>query len=351
MQPAPVPVFDGHNDTLLKLELQQGTAKNRSFFEEAAFDHIDLPRAKKGGFAGGLFAMFVPSRIARNGEAAFNPADPANFAEISQEFAHKFTSRLFGQAERIAEKAPDLVSICRSSAEIREAMGTGRLAMILHIEGAEAIGKDLAELETFHGRGLRSLGPVWSRKNIFGDGVPMAFPASPDTGPGLTDAGKELVKECNRLKIQIDLSHITEKGFWDVAKLSDAPLVASHSNAHAVSPSPRNLTDRQLDAIAETGGLVGLNFHVGFTREDGAMRADTPLETLVRHMDHLIGRLGEDGVALGSDFDGCLVPAAIKDVAGLPKLVEAFRKAGYGEELIEKLCWKNWISVLQRAGI
>ena len=128
------------------------------------------------------------------------------------------------------------------------------------MEGCEAIDADLAALDVFYAAGLRSLGPVWSRNNIFAHGVPFAFPMSPDTGPGLTEAGERLVKECNRKGILIDLAHITEKGFWDVAKLSDQPLIASHSNAHTLTPVARNLTDRQLDAIRDSKGLAGLNY-------------------------------------------------------------------------------------------
>lgn len=343
-----IPVFDGHNDTLLKLELGAGTARERSFFDRAARDHIDLPRARKGRFAGGLFAIYVPSQLGDALKVRYDPDDPANFAEVAQPDALAFTLRMFARALRLERESAGEVRICRTAAEIRAAMAAGKLAMVMHVEGAEAIDADMTALEVLHAAGLRSLGPVWSRPNIFGDGVPMACPSSPDTGPGLTDAGKELVRACNRLKIMVDLSHLTEKGFWDVATLSDRPLVASHSNAHAVCPSARNLTDRQLDAIAESGGLAGLNFHVAFLRPDGANISDTPLEVMVRHTDHLLARLGEDGVALGSDFDGCMVPRAIGDVAGLPVLLQAFREAGYGEELIEKIAWKNWLSVLER---
>ena len=195
--------------------------------------------------------------------------------------------------------------------------------------------------------GLRSLGPVWSRPNIFGHGVPFRFPSPPDTGPGLTDPGKALVRACNELRIMVDLSHLNEAGFWDVAALTDAPLVATHSNAHVLCPCSRNLTDKQLDAIRESGGVVGLNLAVSFLRADGRNDADTPLETLCDHVEHLVGRLGVDGVALGSDFDGCTVPAAIRDAAGLPKLLAALRARGWGEAELAKFAHGNW---LRRAG-
>jgi membrane dipeptidase len=203
-------------------------------------------------------------------------------------------------------------------------------------------------LDVLHAAGLRSLGPVWSRPNLFGDGVPFRFPSSPDIGGGLTDLGRELVRRCNHLNILVDLSHLTEQGFWDVAKVTDAPLVASHSNAHAVCPHSRNLTDRQLAAIRESGGLAGVNLATGFLRADGRRDADTPLADVVRHVDHLVEHLGIDGVGIGSDFDGATVPAPIADAAGLPELIAALRQRGYDEPSLRKIAHENWLRVLER---
>jgi membrane dipeptidase len=150
------------------------------------------------------------------------------------------------------------------------------------------------------------------------------------------------------MRVLVDLSHINEKGFWDIAELSHAPLVATHSNAHALCPSSRNLTDNQLAAIRETGGLVGVNYAVSFLRKDGRRDADTPLDTVVDHIAYLIEHLGEDGVGLGSDFDGATIPAGIGSAAGLPNLVAAMRKRQFGEPLVEKICFENWLRVLQR---
>ena len=197
-----------------------------------------------------------------------------------------------------------------------------------------------------HAAGLRSLGPVWSRSNAFGHGVPFACPASPDTGPGLTDLGNELIRACNHLRILIDLSHLNERGFWDVAAISDAPLVASHSNAHALSPHSRNVTAKQLAAIRDTGGLVGVNFAVSFLRPDGRHDGDTPLDLVVDHLAHLLEHAGEDCVGIGSDFDGAKIPSGIGNAAGLQSLVEAMRARQFGEALIEKVCFGNWLRVL-----
>jgi membrane dipeptidase len=146
--------------------------------------------------------------------------------------------------------------------------------------------------------------------------------------------------------ILVDLAHITERGFWDVAALSDRPLVVSHSNAHAITPVARNLTDRQLDAVRASGGLVGINFAVTMLRPDGREDARTPLSDLLRHLDHLVARLGIEGVALGSDFDGALIPEAIGDAAGLPRLVAALRAAGYDGDDLDRICRRNWLRVL-----
>jgi len=239
--------------------------------------------------------------------------------------------------------------LCRSTAEIRKAMEEGIFAAVMHMEGCEAIDPDLDNLEVFHAAGLRSLGPVWSRHNIFGHGVPFAFPMSPDTGPGLTDHGFELVRACNTLGILIDLAHITEKGFWDVARTSDQPLIASHSNAHALTPVARNLTDRQLDAVKESGGLVGLNYAVTMLRPDGRDNVATPISDMVRHVDHMVKRMGIDHVALGSDFDGASIPQEIHDAAGNQNLVAALKGAGYADAELKKLCRENWLRVLGKA--
>jgi membrane dipeptidase len=157
-----------------------------------------------------------------------------------------------------------------------------------------------------------------------------------------------LVKACNRLKIMVDLSHLNERGFWDVAKLSDAPLVATHSNAHAICPHSRNLTDKQLAAIRESRGMVGVNFATAFIRPDGRRDANTTLDDLIRHMDHLVEQLGVDGVGLGSDFDGATIPVAIGDARGLPRIVQAMRRHGYDDATLRKVCHENWIAVLER---
>jgi membrane dipeptidase len=347
-----IPIFDGHNDVLLRLmRKSEPDGGLRSFLEGDDAGHLDLPRVRRGGFAGGLFAVFVPSLepdADRDNMMRTAKYDVPLPTEIELTRAQGVALEMISLLFRIARRPNGGVRVCRSAAEIRESVDAGALATVLHLEGAEPIDRDFKMLDVLYQAGLRSLGPVWSRPNIFGHGVPFRFPSSPDTGPGLKDEGRALVQACNDLKILIDLSHINEKGFWDVASLSTAPLVATHSNAHAICPHSRNLTDRQLAAIRETGGLVGLNFATCFLRPDGRMLADTPLADIVRHADHLIEHLGVEGVGLGSDFDGAVIPQEMGSAAGLPRLLDAFGAAGYDDATLRRLCFDNWLSVLER---
>jgi membrane dipeptidase len=249
---------------------------------------------------------------------------------------------------RLEAATPEQIKLVRTVDELNSCLAKNILAVILHFEGAEAIDPALDALEVYYRAGLRSLGIVWSRPNIFAHGVPFRFPHSPDTGPGLTEAGRALVRACNRLGILIDVSHLNEHGFWDVAGLTDAPIVASHSAVHHLCPMSRNLTDKQLDAIRASDGLVGVNFEVGATRPDGQNNPDTPLEILVRHIDYLMERLGPDRVGFGSDFDGATMPNELGDVAGLPKLLQKLRQHGYDEAVLAKLAYQNWLRVIRR---
>lgn len=336
-------IFDGHNDLLSCLWAENSPA-GEAFFAGRDGD-IDLEKCRKGGFGGGFFAVWCGNDP---GTTPDPMATHRAFPAIDTVRAQAETLGQMAILIRMAAARPDAIRLCRSVAEITQARAAGAIAAILHIEGCEGIGADLTALHVYHAAGLRSLGPVWSRPNIFGHGVPFNFPASPDTGPGLTDAGLRLVQSCDDLGILIDLSHLNEAGFWDVARHSTKPLVATHSGAHAVTASTRNLTDRQLAAMGERGGLVGLNFGCQFLRLDGIKNPDTGADDMLRHLDHLLALMGEDGVALGSDFDGAMMPNFIKDAAGLPKLITAMQGAGYGEALIHKIIWQNWINLLGR---
>lgn len=315
-------IVDGHNDLVSRI------------WRGDEIRHMHLDEAHAAGFAGGFFALFVPSP---------KPASPTTARyelPLPPPIPRDEAARVADELYEVFQTLP--VELATSPHDFRP----GRVAAILHLEGAEPLAADLSDLDSWYARGLRSVGLVWSRANAFAEGVPFRFPSTPDTGPGLTASGRELVRACNDLGIVVDLSHLNEAGFWDVAGLSARPLVATHSNAHSLCASTRNLTDAQLDAIGASGGVVGVNFAVSFVREDGGQVAATPVEEIVRHVEYIANRIGLDHVAFGSDFDGALVPEALGGIAGLPKLVDALRAGGFDDEDVAKVTHRNWLRVL-----
>ena len=350
-----IPVFDGHNDTLTQIRgLPRGDA--RSFLERSDRGHLDLPRALEGGLAGGFFAIFTANHdrtrvikpmVGPDGKEVPGGRTVDLPPRLDRRHALSFTLSVMSDLFRVERSARGRLKVVRTGAELRRCLADGVFAVILHIEGVEALDTRLETLDVLYEAGLRSLGPVWSRPNAFGHGVPFDFPRGPDTGPGLTGPGKRLVKACNRMGILVDLSHLNEKGFWDVARISDAPLVATHSCAWALCPSPRNLTDQQLDAIKGSGGMVGINFHTGFLRADGRTDPPTSLTEIVRHARYVADRIGVEHVGLGSDFDGAHMPDDLQDVTGLPRLLDALRAAGFGDSELRRIAWENWARVVE----
>lgn len=337
------PVFDGHNDFLARVFEDPQV----NFFTGEKAKHISLGAMQNGGLVGGLFAIFVPPTKEEESSGTREGSSKLP-AQVPLDRAREVVNRQFSILLRLVEASGGRMRLARSAAEIEAARAEGAVAAVAHMEGAEGISESLEELDLYHAAGLRTLGPVWSRHNRFGHGVPIYREGRPDTAPGLTEAGKRLVKRCNELRIMVDLSHLSEAGFWQVAELSEAPLVASHSNVWELCNSTRNLTDEQLTAIGESGGLVGLNFGTLFLRKDGKVDEETPLELLIEHLLRMVERLGIDHVGFGSDFDGTVVPKGIGSAAGVPKLLEAMEKAGFSGDEIEKIAYGNWLAILRR---
>lgn len=343
-----VPFIDGHNDVLLRLRLRgEGPLPFLSRRDEG---HLDLVRAAEGAFAAGFFAVFVlPESEGERAAAKIPDRTPPYAQPLAGPIPTGYAMREAGAMIDLLDElvAAGGVRRVRALADVEAALDGGPPAAILHFEGAEPIDPHLENLEDFYERGLRSLGLVWARPNAFANGVPFRFPSSPDVGEGLTDAGKGLVAACNRLGILLDLSHLAEHGFWDVAATSEAPLVATHSNAHALSPNSRNLTDTQIDEVGRTGGIVGITYHAGMLTEKGGIELATPLARVIDHVDHVVGRIGVDHVAFGSDFDGAKIPNELADAAGLPRVVQALRERGYSDADVAKLAYSNWLRVLR----
>lgn len=344
-------IFDGHNDVLYNLLKNNKNNPVSAFIKGRKSGHIDLPRLKEANFAGGFFAIYVPSnedksfRYKQMQQAEYELPLPK---KLTQNFALQTVLKTMSLLLKIENDSKGALKICYNSKDVATCDVHNRIAVIAHMEGAEAIDKDFDVLEVLYKSGLRSIGPVWSRPTQFAHGVPFAFPRTPDIGPGLTDLGKELVKICNQKKILIDLSHMNEAGFWDVARLSDAPLVATHSNAHALCQHSRNLTDKQLSAIKSSGGMVGVNFAPAFLRNDGQMVVDTNIDWILRHLEHLVNHLGIDGVGFGSDFDGVTLPKDMDGVLGLNIIRSMLLDSDYDKESLNKICYENWINVLNR---
>jgi membrane dipeptidase len=333
-----VAVFDGHNDALTR-------ADHGRLVSGRDGGHLDLPRMRAGGVRGGIFAVFTKGPHNRvpverdDGVIEFEPA-PALAHEHAAAHATAVAGRLL-TLERLGH-----LRVGRTIADFDLAQAGGPPLAVLHLEGAEAIDPGLDALALWYAAGLRSLGPVWSRPNAFGHGVPFRAPSSPDTGPGLTAAGKRLVRLCAGLGILVDVSHLNEAGFWDIARLQLGPIVATHAGAHALCATSRNLTDAQLDAVGASGGLVGVVFACPFLRPDFADDPDTPLALIAAHARHVADRIGVAHVALGSDFDGATIPAPLRDVAGLPRVLEALAAEGFTAAEIEAIAWGNWRRVL-----
>ncbi len=348
-----IPIFDGHNDTLTHL-LNPKESFGRSFFERSDIGHIDLPRAREAGMWGGFFAIWThppDDSPERNPWYGFRKTpdgyEVAMRSPLEQGRAEKITDSVIEFAYRLEQESVGQVKIVREYDGLEHCLDNNAMAMALHIEGAVAIKEDLSNLEKFYRAGIRSIGIVWSRPNDFGEGVPYRYPHSPDTGPGLTEPGKALVRKCNDLGIMVDLAHMNEKGFWDAAEITEYPLVVSHSAAHKLCPSTRNLTDEQIDAVGQTGGLIGIWYEPVNLRGDGEMDRHLTFDTIVRHIAYIADRIGVDHVAFGSDFDGATMSDTMKDVSCYPALLETMRNAGFETNDLEKIAYKNWLRVIK----
>lgn len=346
MKSSHIPVFDGHNDALTRLWLSGHADPVHAFIHERLAGHLDLKRCQQAGFVGGMFAIFLPpfSYVQQHHP---NKLFDQNASDFTQQQIEQICLEQLDIAHQLAKRSSD-IQICTSVQDIQSCVDTQKLGIVLHMEGAEALQQNPDLLDVFYDGGLRSIGPLWNRPSQFGHGLNAKFPHSPDTGAGLTVAGKAFIKRCADKKMVIDVSHMNERAFWDTVDLLQQPIVATHSNAHALCPQARNLTDRQLKEIRNSQGMVGVNFDVAFLRPDGQRNADTSIDVILDHLEYLMDHLGEEHVGFGSDFDGALIGTELEDVMGLHKLINCMQQRAYSSELIEKICFTNWINVLYR---
>lgn len=344
-------IFDGHNDLLTRLWLSAADDPVHDFIHGELPGHLDLQRCRKAGWVGGLFSIFLPpyAYVKNNHpEKLLNHSGLDSNMDFEPQQIIDICRAQLALAQQLQSRSDGQIQICTTLEQIKACGRNQQLAIVLHLEGAEALAIEPELLDDFYDAGLRSIGPLWNRKSLFGDGLNARFPHSPDTGPGLTPQGKALVLKCSEKQMLIDVSHMNERAFWDTVALINQPIVATHSNAHALCQQARNLTDAQLKAIKQSGGIVGVNFDVAFVRADGKRDTQTSLDVIVDHLEYLVNHLGEDHVGFGSDFDGCLLPDGLADVSQLYRLIERMQQRHFSESRIKKITSDNWLNTLDK---
>ena len=311
-------VFDGHCDTILSV-----LRGERNLTERSTEGHLDLPRMREGGITAQIFAIYI-ERTYLNGQAAHQAL------------------RVFDALHAAIDRNSNNLILARTAADVERAKAEGKIAAIISIEGAEALEGDLALLRVYHRLGLCNLGITWSLRNRAGDGV---YEAS--TGGGLSRFGVGLVEELNRLGIMVDVAHLAPAGVQKVLEISQAPIIASHANAHALCSVPRNLTDEQLEGIANTGGVIGATFVPAFLHND---RGQASLDRLLDHIDHMVSVAGVNHVGLGSDFDGFRPPppTGLEDGACFPSITAGLLNRGHSEEDVQKILGRNFMRVFRQ---
>lgn len=320
-------VVDTHCDTL-KCLLPQFTRPRDSMWQDRSREgfgkksklgHIDLPRLKDGGVDLQVFAI--------SSERDPTPAYPLRTAlEMIEVF---YTE---------CAKYPKLVAPVTSYAEILRANEEDRIAAMLSIEGADVIEGRIGTLSIYHRLGVRMVGLVHSLRNLLADGV-----ADNRTNGGLSRMGVEVVEELNRLGMIVDVSHLSDAGFWDIMEVSNDPVVASHSNSRDICAHPRNMTDDMIKALAERGGVIDMNFAPDFVH-----KTKPSVETLVDHIDHIVDLVGPEHVGLGSDFDGIpTTPVGLEDASKMPAITEELVKREYSENYIRLILGGNHLHLIK----
>lgn len=306
-------VIDGHCDAVGDL-----LAGKRTLAEASSLGHVDLPRLRAGGVTAQLFACFVPIHEYHHG-------------------ATTYALRQLDALHQLIETQPHQVLLATRAEDVRRAKADAKIAAILGLEGAEPLGENLALLRTFYRLGVRNLGLTWNFRNAVADGVLEGAAAG-----GLTAFGRDVVAECNRLGILIDVAHLAPAGLAAVLAASEQPIIASHSNAHALLPHVRNLTDAQIEAIAARGGLIGVTFVADFLHQPGS---EASVEHVLDHIDHVVRVAGPQHVMLGSDFDGATMPHGLKDATRYPALTAGMLARGHSPATVRQILGLNFLRV------
>ena len=317
--------FDAHCDTIYRcletgensaLDYGENREAQRRYYAASTHlrengGHIDLLRGKKFQRCAQFFALFH--------DAVEAPTD-GMWAQCQR--MHDFFLR------EMTDNA-DIARHCRTGAEVDEAVSQGMVAALLSIEGADLIDCDVHKIETVSGWGVRLLNPVWNRANV------LSGTNAEEPERGLSAEGRDFIRVMEEYGIYPDVSHLSDAGFWDLVRMARRPVIASHSNARAICPHRRNLTDDQFRAIRDLGGVVGLNLYLHFVGEPTT-------DVLVAHVEHFLALGGEKTLCLGGDMDGCeALAGGMTGMQDMPKLYDALKARGYGAELLEDIFWNN----------
>lgn len=303
-----VSIFDLHCDTATACEYW---LKSRSLRDGA--QHISLARAEYLEKWAQIFAIFIPDEFRGNDAIAYY-------------------ERALAYIRRQQEKEEGKFRICKSEADIVTAHENHACAGIISVEGGCVLAGDVSRLEQLYEDGVRLITLTWNAANELADGC------GEPNAKGLTQTGIEAVRRMNALDMVIDVSHLADAGFFDVAKYSEKPFVASHSNSRALCAHRRNLTDEMFDIICQRGGLVGLNFCCDFLRENGQ---EANVQDILRHAARFVERGGEKTVCMGADFDGTDVPSEIRGIDSMGELYELFLREGFGKQLTDDIFFGN----------
>jgi len=326
---------------------------------------IDVPRMREGGLDAIFFSIWIPSKV--TGPEAVN--------------------RAIAQIEAVREQAlkhPKELALATTSAEVRAAYKQGKIAALVGVEGGHMINSDLDVLRKFASLGVRYMTLTHSGNDEWADSS-----TDKPAHNGLTEFGKDVVREMNRLGVMVDISHVSDKTFYDALEISRAPMIASHSSCRALCDVPRNMTDQMMKDLAAKGGVVQINYHVGFLSQEfrAAEKANPEINKaiaqevqkrcgdnegcqliegdrltreyveqgklprvdftkIIEHIDHAVKVAGVDHVGLGSDFDGANMPYGMEDATKLPKITDALLKRGFSEGDVKKILGENTLRVM-----
>lgn len=322
-------IIDMHCDTIGEIRLKRKQGESIGLRRNSLM--VDLEKMKKGGYSLQNFALFVYI-----GEKGITP-----YACVT-ELLHTFKEEM--------KANQDLITQVYNTEDIRRNEAEGKLSALLTVEEGGALEGSIEHLQELYRQGVRMLTLTWNFENELGyPNLTVPFnPYTPNTEGGLKKRGIEILEEMERLGMIVDVSHLSDAGFWDVVKYSRKPFVASHSNARAVCPWNRNLTDDMIHALAEKGGVTGLNYaadflrdHPGNTKMDYEHPAYASVEDIAKHARHIVNVGGIECLGLGSDFDGIPPHPELSGADEMPKVIDAFIKNGFHESEIDKILYGN----------